>query len=435
MEEAVLTSREIAALIILLGVIAFVLTRPGRDEILSSVGGVLVTLAKPSILGPLLLYVGWIFTAVAGASQLNLWNSDLLKTTILWLVLSGLVLVMRLNDAIEKPGFFRGAVIRTLGVAAAVEFLSALKSFPLWLEIPAQALAFVFAGVVVLAEREPKHAPVGKLATGYLATFGLSALIWSVAGLVSNWSSLDQGRVAREFLLPIWLTPVALLFVYGFAVVAAYESSFKRMRIWRKDGPLLRQRLAVMMRANGRLGTLRLVTGLGLQRIARTETYRQAWREVGSLRVEARQRAAEEAASKRRLIENAGVTGTDESGRQLDQREFVATRSALRWLATCQMGHYRSRERKYRADLLPIVEPHFVRDGLPENHEVEMYVARNGQCWYATRQAITGWWFAIGAAGPPPDQWVYDGPHPPQGFPAESEWDRFGGDMASANWD
>ena len=99
------------------------------------------------------------------------------------------------------------------------------------------------------------------------------------------------------------------------------------------------------------------------------------------------------------------------------------------------MGHYSNAGQGYRADLFPIVESHFARDGLPENHGVETYVVRGGQCWYATRQAVIGWWFAIGAAGPPPDQWVYDGLRPPQGFPAEPEWDRFGGGMASANWD
>ena len=435
MDEALLTNRELAALILLGGLIAFVLVRPGRNKIISSVGGALVTLTKPSILVPLLLYVGWIFAAAAGAGRLGLWDSNLLKTTILWLVLSGLALVMNLNDAINKPGFFRRAVLKTLGVAAVVAFLSALKSFPLWIEIPAQTLAVLFAVVAVLAERKPEHAPIGKLANGYLAIFGLSALIWSLAHLMGNWSSLDQGIVVREFLLPIWLTPVALLFVYGFAVLAAYQGFFRRMRIWNKDGPLLRQRLAVMVRANGRLGRLRLLSGLGIQRIARTHTFRQAWNELGSLKDEARQRVEEEAAAKRRLIENAGVSGTDDSGRQLDQREHAETRNALRWLATCHMGHYRNGEQAYRADLLPIVESHFARDGLPENHGVETYVTRNGQHWYATRQAVTGWWFAIGAAGPPPDQWVYDGLRPPQGFPAEPEWDRSGGGTASANWD
>lgn len=104
MEDAALSNRELAALVVLVLLIAFVLTRPGRDKILSSVRGVLVSLAKPSLITPLLLYIGWIFGAAAGAAQFGLWDSSLLKTTILWLLLSGLALVMSLSDAIEKPG-------------------------------------------------------------------------------------------------------------------------------------------------------------------------------------------------------------------------------------------------------------------------------------------------------------------------------------------
>jgi hypothetical protein len=33
------------------------------------------------------------------------------------------------------------------------------------------------------------------------------------------------------------------------------------------------------------------------------------------------------------------------------------------------------------------------------------------------RRTITGWVFAVGATGPPPQQWFYDGPHPPNSYP------------------
>jgi hypothetical protein len=177
MEESVLTNRELAALIILVILIGFVLTRPGRDGVLESVRGVLMSLTEPSILVPLLLYIGWIFASVAGASRFGLWDLGLLKTTILWLLVSGLALVMGLNDAIREPGFFRRALIKTLGVVAVVEFIAALKSFPLWLEIPGQVLAVMFAMVGVVAERDPQHTPVRKLANGYLVLFGVSAVI------------------------------------------------------------------------------------------------------------------------------------------------------------------------------------------------------------------------------------------------------------------
>ena len=435
MEDAVLTNREIAALVVLVLLVVFVLTRPGRANLTKSIRRVLATLASPAILVPLFIFVVWISAAVLVAARFGGWDASLLKTTILWLVLSGSALVLRLNDAIEKPGFFLTALLQTLGIAAFIEFLATLKSFPLWVEIPTQALAVIFAGVAIVAGRQPDYTVVRKLANGYLIVLGASALVWSLIHLTGDWNALDQAGVLREFLLPIWLTPVALVFVYGFAIVAAYQGLFRRMRIWNKEGGLLPQRLAVLTRANVRLGRLRLLSGLAVQRLARTTTFRDSWSEFGILEKEHQRRLDDEAAAKRRLLDNAGVQGSDGSGRQLDRREFEETQAALRFLSTCHMGHYRNRDSRYRPDLLPIVESHFPSDGLPESHGVKMHVSADGQSWYASRQTPSEWWFAIGAAGPPPDEWLYDGPHPPQGFPAEPEWDRFGGESASTNWD
>lgn len=434
MDEGLLTNRDTAALIILLATLVLALSIGDRRDLGRSARDVWDSFSTPKVFAPFGLYIAWIAGAAAAAAEVGLWTSELLKATLFWVLLSGIALLFGLNEAIKQPKFFRQALARTLGAAAVLEFLVGLKSFPLLIELPGQALAVVFTGVSALTKGEDKHAAAHKLANAYLALFGLSALGWAAVHLARDWATIDHGTAAREFLLPLWMTPVALVFIYLFAVVAAHESAFKRMRTWNKDGPLLRQRLAVLLRANVRLRRLRLVSGAGLQHIASADNFKEAWKTIGVVRDEARRRAADEAAARQRLIDNAGAVGTDANGRQLDQREFEATCRALRFLAICQMGHYRA-SAMYRPDLLSIVESHFERDGLPQEHGVEMHVTSDGQGWYATRQTCTGWWFAIGAAAPPPDQWLYDGPKAPDGFPKQPEWDHFGGGGASLNWD
>ena len=98
------------------------------------------------------------------------------------------------------------------------------------------------------------------------------------------------------------------------------------------------------------------------------------------------------------------------------------------------MGRYRS-EGKYDDNLLPVVEPTFARDELPQPSDIRIIVAADGQRWYAERRTVTGHWFAIGAAAPPPDQWLFDGTDRPSGFADEAEWDHWGGGEHSANWD
>jgi hypothetical protein len=119
---------------------------------------------------------------------------------------------------------------------------------------------------------------------------------------------------------------------------------------------------------------------------------------------------------KERLKKFAGVTGVDSDNRQLDRREFRETTEALRFVSLCMMGWYR-RGGRYRPDILTILEGSFERHGLKGPPEIHVHVSSDGQAWYAWRRTVTGWCFAIGAGGPPPNQWLYDGSEPPVGFP------------------
>ncbi|MCY3887037.1 MAG: hypothetical protein OXG19_04955 [Chloroflexi bacterium] len=430
-EEPFLTNRELASLILLSALIVFVLASSGRAAALRSVGVVLLTLATPKLLVPTVLYVVALLGALILACHVGLWEPALWKITVVWLVVAGLRLLFSLNQAIANPDFFRQALLRTVTAAAVVEFIVGLESFALWAEILGQGVAFI----AVVTTGVAKQPVLRRTAHVYLGLLGLLALAWSTWHLIGNWSEIDHGMLVKELLVPIWLTPLALFLVYIYAVWAAYESAFVRMRIATSDQSLAGKRLALVLRTNIWLPHLRVIGGHGAFRIARAEGFREAWAVAGQILKEDRERAEAEAAAKRRLVDNAGRVGVDEFGRQLDQREFVETQASLRDLAISQMGHYRNAGGKYRADLIEILEPVFARKGLQQPSRISMYVASDGQSWYGERQTITGHWFAIGAAGPPSDQWLFDGPARPSGFPDEAEWDHWGGGEHSVNWD
>jgi hypothetical protein len=143
---------------------------------------------------------------------------------------------------------------------------------------------------------------------------------------------------------------------------------------------------------------------------------------------------AEEQAWRDRLKRYAGVDGTNEEGKRLDQREFAETKEALQWLASCHMGWYRNHGGQYRPDL-PAILGDFTLHGLPKEHGIVMKVRRDGQAWYAWRRTISGWVFAVGAATKPPDQWLYDGANPPTRYPGtDASWDHLAPGQASVNW-
>ena len=431
-DEGVLTNREIATLVVFgLGLVWVAFQARGTDSIWPSTRSLLLALLQWKLLAPLLLYVVWVSAVVGGAARIGLWSPDLWKPTALWL-LAGFGLLFRISEAITEPGFFRRVLVRTVGVVAVVEYVVNLSSFPLWLEIPTQVLA-VLLNLVTVARDDPKLAPARKLANGYLGTLGFSAMAWTAWQVVSEWQEIDLGGLVREFLVPIWLTPPTLAFVYLVAVWAAYEIAFAQMRLGAEgQDNLFRQKLAVVLRAAGRPSVLRLLRSRSWH-IGRTSGFRDACRAVGEVIRQERHRVAAEEAQQRRLIENAGRAGVDISGRQLDQREHRETMEVLRTLANRQFRHYRRNCDRYQTSLE--VEHLAEREGLPIPSGIRIHADRTGQRWYADRRTITGHWFAIGAAAPPTDQWMYDGPHPPANYPNEAEWDHWMGGDNAPNWD
>ena len=95
-----------------------------------------------------------------------------------------------------------------------------------------------------------------------------------------------------------------------------------------------------------------------------------------------------------------------------DRRELKETIDALSKLHMYQMGCYGNLGGRYRDDLLQIIGKDLTRSGLPEESGITLRVSEDGQSWYAWRRTVTGWCFAIGAAGPPPNQWEFDGLEP-----------------------
>lgn len=424
-----LTNRELASLILLGALTVLVLSQGGRGQILRSARDVLMALVSPRLLVPTLAYIGILVGALLPASHIWLWETGLWKETAVWMLISGLGLFFSLNQAMEEPGFFRRAVIRMLFVVVIVEFIANLETFPLWAELPAQGAAF-FAGFMTVHE----NPTIRRSGTTYLGLLTLSAVAWGIWHIASDWSHLDHELLVKAFLLPIWLTPIALSVVYVTAVWSLYGVIFRLMRYAQEDKSLVAQRLALVLRTGASLSRLRMARGRE-PLIAGASGFWDAGVAVGQIWQERRDEAEAGAAAGRRLIENAGLEGVDEYGRQLDRREHSETMQALHFLATAQMGHYRNRGGVYPDNLLPSVEPSFERYGLTEPFGITMYVAADGQSWYAERQTVTGHWFAIGAAAPPPDQWMFDGPRRPSGFPAEPEWDQWGVGDSSVNWD
>ena len=437
MSDFFLTNRELAVIVALIFWATVVALRSRRENSVGGLGGsvrgLLSGIADKWILLPVVVYLCWMSAALAVAHSVGLWDVRLVKAAALWWLLSGLGLFGAGLEAVKREGAIAGAFKRLVGVALIFEFVASGASFSLFIEIPAQIIAVPCAVAWGVASVRHEHRRAGKLAFGYLVLLGLAAFVWGITRLVADWKHIDQGLWRRELAMPFWLALVALAFMALLALYLAYEASFSVMRSQSAVGLSWRHRLAVLVRCGPRLRAIRAVRRAASW-LANDPGFRSTWRWVGRVLCEDRDRRDDEAAQAQRLVDNAGVVGTDSSGRQSDQREHTETMEALRSLYFSHLGHYPRQGNRYFAGLGVVIDSLSDRYNLPRPNNIEMHVSDDGQSWYAARRTITGRWFAIGAAGPPTDQWFYDGPTAPNSFPHESEWDQWAPDSNSPNW-
>ena len=417
-----LNNREIAALIWIGVAVLWAFSKPSAR---SSFVGVIRAFLKPQILIPLVAMLAWVGLELLIGVRLALWNLALAKATILWTLGSAGVLLFNCAQ-IDSDGddlrFFRRTILATVGVAAFVEFFVNLYVMSLLAELGFQFVVVVLSLTVVVADQKPEYKSVKVLCEWLLALIGLALLVLTARQIHLHWHQLNVPDVLLDFVLPVWLTIGLVPFLYLFSIFVAYDAAFRRINCGANDRRARwRSGLALLSAIRFRTHAVRRFTGSGYfaSKLGEAQTFSAARGVIAEFLDELRRAEQAKIDEEDRLKRYCGSQELDDDGRRLDRREFAETIAALQWLATCQMGWYR-RENRYRTDMLDLLGHDFTSQGLPNESGIKLHVAQDGQSWYAWRQTVTGWYFAIAAAGPPPDQWEYDGPEPPTGYPGES---------------
>jgi hypothetical protein len=221
-----LNNREWASLFWLL---AFAVWALSRRDVRSSLRQAAGMVPQPKIFGPVLLMVLYTCGLTFVGWRLGLWNPNLIKSTVLWFFISGLVL---LSNAILKAGkergFFLRAARQTLEATVFVEFLTSLFVLSLPAELILQPIVVFLVLLSAVAAQQEQHRIVKTLADRLLAVIGFGLAGYALFQLGRQWDQVDKGAYLLEFALPVWMTIGALPFIYFVSLYAQYESAFSR---------------------------------------------------------------------------------------------------------------------------------------------------------------------------------------------------------------
>ncbi|MEO8436955.1 MAG: hypothetical protein ABI562_00750 [Chloroflexota bacterium] len=411
------------AFLIWLGVIALagLRWRPIRE-----MAGVLVRVLRflRYAIAAFAIYIG---ALVLLAQKQGLWDTRLLKETLVWFVLPGIPLLFRFTQAWEGRPFYVRTLVGAVSLSAIVEFYVGLGSFSLPVELLLLPLITFLAVFSTVALAKPETRQIGKIAGAVMALLGLGILASATLAVI-NRPQMNFAEILGPFGLSFFLTAAALPFVFVFSLAANYHDTFSGIdeEIGGDKRARRRAKAAVLASFGLRNRQLHNLTPMDVRELARTKRWAEARHLIAYQRAVVREREAKQDLAAKRLIRYAGVEGTDWEGRPLDQRESEETKHALNRLAMFHGARFENG--CYRADLMELVGG-LLSETFPET-EITMVVHEKGRSWYAWRRTIAGWCLGIGAAGPPPQVWTYEGLEPPSGFPrAGTDW-RPGGDFA-----
>ena len=409
-----LDNRESATLILFAALVILALFGRGFRR---AAGDFLKALANWRILTLFAIYFAYCVGVVFAAHQIGLWHTNLLKDTVILVLFTGIPMLM--NKQKDGKQFFITTIKDTFALAAILAFYVGLAPLPLWGELILQVVATILVGVSLVAKRNPEHGKVERPASVLLGIIGLFLIIYTTVKVVSQANDFDFKTEGYIFAMAVWL-PLALIpLIYSIAYFVNYEVSSKMLKHFNdKQQPPRRVRFALLVGLRFSLWYSAQFIGKWRSRLGQAKGFREGLVIMRDFRRTTRQEREAKRAAARRLVEMAGVEGTDDEGRRLDQREFTETKDALDRFWYAQLGWHRNQLGRFVARLAKPEVNFFGDTRLPPGAEVHFILSEDKQKWFAWRRTVTGWVFAVAGLGSDLDtQWQYDGAEPPTSWP------------------
>ena len=410
-----LTSRELATVIIIVATIAVVLGVPKfRAHMAPPLRSVVRAAFVPRLVWLYLVVVLIAASSTALAWVIGLWDLSLLKDTVILTLTTVFPMTFR-SFSFKSGGELAHKLVReTLALTVLLTIYLDAAPLPLGWEIVYQLTVIFLVVLQAFASTNPEYVQAKRLCDVLLFVLGVFLLVWTTVSLLQtppDWSDFFQS-VFFGFWLPLTLLP----FFYVFGFYAVTETALARFRAIKE--PLSRRvTLAVLVGTRLRLSLLARFSGR-YNYVGDATGFRDALSRMSSFRNDLARRDAEESDRLRGLTANIGANGVDDSGRHLDRREFDVTKKRLDWIWASQNGQYERQGERYWDHLTDwIVEAD--KHGLATDHGFVVETADEGQTFRAWRRTPGGAVLAVGGRERH-SKFYYQGENPPGSWPSAS---------------
>ena len=204
-----------------------------RGDVGRGVVGVVAAFFAPRIAGMVALVAAWLVLVVWVAAQINLWNYDLLKDTIVIVSVGALITGFKALAVMEGRETMRGEVRSLIAFVVVLQFVVNLQTFPYMAELILVPVAALLGGMQAVANNSDDHKAARPVINGAIVLLGWCVLVWSAYKIGSSVATTEWETVGKSFALAFWLPAALLPAIYLAALVMQYGKTFSMMKIAR----------------------------------------------------------------------------------------------------------------------------------------------------------------------------------------------------------
>ncbi len=231
--QEIFNNREIAFLLWLsVAILYFASLKRLRPAILSLI---------KAFFQPRLLYLqllAWIYITIIILlmAKISLWNIEMMKDTLIWVLISSFYLLIKAFDSKEDK-YFATLLLDLLKIITIFEVIVNLYTFSLIVEIILVPILAIILMMQVFSANKLEYRSAHKFLNSLLVLFGIWVLVYSIYQISIHFKELKFNQIGLNYFFTIWITISFVPFIYGTVLFDAYHQLFIQInsKIGRRD--------------------------------------------------------------------------------------------------------------------------------------------------------------------------------------------------------
>lgn len=226
-----LDNRELASVILMACCAVLVCrTKNKRHAVLKSLRSALLAMLSPPLIPVWAAFAIWSVLVVKLMAKYDLWESSLLKDTILEVVLVGIPAVVNYVSAGSTRVVFRELVLSELSLGGVLGYYITLEVMPLPIEVLLQVIGLILA-LLPLLQRKPDGAIFPERIVFALSAFiGALYISYTTRALVCSYQDHSLASDISVYLLGVWYPAAMVPLIMAIALFSAYQLMLRRIQ-------------------------------------------------------------------------------------------------------------------------------------------------------------------------------------------------------------